>query len=260
MKGLLTVCLLLYSLAIQSAPRVYMTSLDWPPYSGESLIDNGLSVAVAREAFAAMGYELIVEFKPWVRTITLAAKKDQYIGYFPEYYFDSSEFVFSDPIGSGPLGIMENVKRPVAWSDLQDLKNLRIGVVQGYVNTKDFDSMVEQGLLQVEASANDIHNIYKVAKGRLDTAVIDKNVLDYLISIDRQADVLSQSVRMNRRLLENKLLYLAFKNTPEGNNWRDIFNQGLMKIDIDAILQRYGQADVDKIDRSASEQKKPESN
>lgn len=221
-----------------------MTSLDWPPYSGESLVDQGFSVVVAREAFAAMGYELVVEFKPWVRAVALAGKNEKYIGYFPEYWFDTNEFIFSEPIGSGPLGLMENVKWPISWTTLDDLKNLQIGVVQGYVNTKEFDLMVEQGDLQVEASVNDVRNIHKVAKGRLDTAVIDTNVLDYLISIDRRAEMLAQRVRMNSRMLENKLLYLAFKNTPEGNNWREIFNQGLMKIDIEAILQRYGQVDT----------------
>lgn len=221
-----------------------MTSLDWPPYSGESLIDKGFSVVVAREAFAAMGYELVVEFKPWVRAVALAGKNEKYIGYFPEYWFDTNEFIFSQPIGSGPLGLMENVKWPISWTTLDDLKNLQIGVVQGYVNTKEFDLMVEQGDLQVEASVNDVRNIHKVAKGRLDTAVIDTNVLDYLISIDRRAEMLAQRVRMNSRMLENKLLYLAFKNTPEGNNWREIFNQGLMKIDVEAILQRYGQVDT----------------
>ncbi|CAM3604340.1 hypothetical protein VIAQ111709_03000 [Vibrio aquimaris] len=34
-----------------------MTSLDWPPYSGENLRENGYSIAIAREAFSAMGYE-----------------------------------------------------------------------------------------------------------------------------------------------------------------------------------------------------------
>lgn len=44
---------------------------------------------------------------------------------------------------------------------------------------------------------------------------------------------------MNERLLENKEIYLAFKNTPEGQNWRDVFNQGLKKIDTALIIERY---------------------
>ncbi|MEZ8100318.1 substrate-binding periplasmic protein [Vibrio bivalvicida] len=239
MKWLLLVILIFSVIPCGATQRVYMTSLEWPPYSGEELEGYGLSVAVAREAFAAMGYELIVEFKPWVRTVALANKSNKYIGYFPEYYFETDEFVFSNSIGQGPLGLVENTKFPIKWNSLDDLTLYRIGVVQGYVNTTEFDLLVEEGLIQVEASANDLRNIYKVAKGRLDAAVIDSNVLEYLIGIDPRADVLANRLRMNERLLESKELYLAFKNTPEGQNWRDVFNDGLEKVDISLIVEKY---------------------
>ena len=220
------------------AQKVYMTSLDWPPYSGETLVENGLSVAIAREAFAVMGYELVVEFKPWVRTVTTASKREKYIGYFPEYAFETEDFVFSDSIGSGPLGFVQNRERPILWSELIDLSDYRIGVVQGYINTQAFDDLVDKGELSVEAAENDILNIYKVAKGRVELAVIDANVLRYLIEIDPRREVLQRRVEMNRQLLEVKHLYLAFKNTPEGHSWRRIFNQGLRQIDIESIEAR----------------------
>jgi ABC-type amino acid transport substrate-binding protein len=237
-------CLLwatLFCSSVAAEQKVYMTSLEWPPYSGADLPENGYSVAIAREAFAAMGYELVVDFQPWVRAVALATKSDRYMGYFPEYFFETSDFVFSDSIGSGPLGFVENTRFPIEWQSLSDLRFLRIGVVQGYVNTKEFDQMVAEGHLQVEASANDTRNIHKVAKGRLDAAVIDPNVLEYLISVDVREGLLRKRLRMNARLLENKQLYMAFKNQPEGKAIRDIFNQGLEKIDIDSIVSRLKQ-------------------
>lgn len=215
--------------------RVYMTSLDWPPYAGQSLSDNGTSVSVAKAAFAAMGYELVVEFKPWVRTVASASKQDKYIGYFPEYWFDSEEFVFSESIGSGPLGLVQNRNKPIQWQNLEDLKQYRIGVVQGYVNTAQFDALVTNETLTVEASVSDSRNIHKVAKNRLDAAVIDIHVLAYLIDTDPRSEVLKDRLEMNSQLLEEKQLYLAFKNTPEGKNWRDVFNQGLQLIKQDEI-------------------------
>lgn len=224
---------------------VYMTSLEWPPYSGEELDENGLSIAIAREAFSVMGYELIVEFKPWVRTVASASKQEKYIGYFPEYYFVTNEFVFSNSIGTGPLGFMQNRQKPIVWSTLNDLSEYRIGVVQGYVNTKRFDELVERGGLNVEASISDSRNIYKVAKGRLDLAVIDSNVLEYLIDTDPRKEMLSERVEMNRQLLETKQLYLAFKNSPEGHNWRDIFNKGLSQVNVETISSRLFQQTTD---------------
>lgn len=220
-----------------------MTSLDWPPYSGENLEENGLSIAIARDAFAAMGYELVVEFKPWVRTVTLASKKDKYIGYFPEYEFDTEEFVFSNAIGSSPLGFVELSSAKVSWNSLDDLIPLRIGVVQGYVNTTEFDHMVEQGMLSVEATTNDVRNIYKVAKGRLPLAVIDQNVLEYLIRVDPRKDILAKRVNFNARPLEHKKVVVAFRNTVEGRQWRDIFNLGLKRIDVSSIASRLSHPD-----------------
>lgn len=227
--------LLLLTWQVQANQRVVMTSLNWPPYSGEELIEQGVSVAIAKEAFAAMGYQLVVEFKPWVRTVTTASRKAQYIGYFPEYYFDTQEFVFSDPIGHGPLGLVENTQSPIRWSTLSDLTQYRVGTVKGYVNTPEFDQMVASGSLTVEETLDDLRNVYKVAKGRLDAAVIDANVLDFLIRRDSRSALLSKRLRMNPTLLAEKDLFLAFNNSEEGRKWRDIFNQGLAKIDPLAI-------------------------
>ncbi|MFW7523102.1 substrate-binding periplasmic protein [Vibrio ostreicida] len=230
MKSLLLCSILLFSSLSMAKPQVFMTSLEWPPYSGSELPEQGFSVAVAKAAFAAMGYELVVEFQPWVRAVALATKEDKYIGYFPEYYFETKDFLFSESIGNGPLGLVENTRFPVKWQTLDDLTLLSIGVVQGYINTTEFDEMVKKGELQVEASADDARNIHKVAKGRLDVAVIDSNVLDYLISVDIRAGLLKKRLQMNPRLLEDKELYMAFNNSESGLTWRNIFNQGLKKI------------------------------
>ncbi|NOH71090.1 amino acid ABC transporter substrate-binding protein [Vibrio pectenicida] len=238
MKWLLLCWLGIIPSLVLASNKVYMTSLDWPPYSGENLRENGYSIAIAREAFSVMGYDLIVDFEPWVRAVSLATKSEKYIGYFPEYIFDTQDFVFSDSIGSGPLGLVENSNSPVKWSKLVDLKTLRIGVVQGYVNTKEFDDMVANGEINIEASSNDTMNIHKVAKRRLDAAVIDSNVLEHLISEDTQEAFLRQYLQMNTKLLDNKQIHVAFRNEPKGIDLKMIFNQGLEKIDIESIIHR----------------------
>lgn len=215
-----------------------MTSLDWPPYSGKDLAENGVSIAIAREAFAKVGYELVVDFQPWVRTVRTAARKEKYIGYFPEYEFETDEFVFSDSIGLSPLGFVEQVAKPVRWDKLEDLTQYRIGVVQGYVNTKEFDQLVAQGEFSIEASTDDLRNIHKVAKGRLDLAVIDANVLKYLIHSGTRKEVLLQRIQMNEKMLELKKIVVAFRNTEEGRKWRDIFNKGLAQINVSEVIER----------------------
>lgn len=185
-----------------------------------------------------MGYELEVDFNPWSRTVASVAKKDLYIGYFPEYFFETDSFVFSEPIGTGPLGFVEAIAKPILWQSLQDLTDYRLGVVQGYKNTAELDELIEKGEVDWEAEIDDRHNIYKVAKGRLDLAVIDVNVFEYLVATDARADILKSRVKMNERLLLDAELFVAFKNTEQGRRWRGVFNEGLKQVDIDAIAQR----------------------
>ncbi|MBE3667963.1 ABC transporter [Vibrio navarrensis] len=235
----LVVLVLCYSVVCRAEmPKVHLTSLEWPPYSGANLPENGYSVAIAREAFLAMGYALEVEFHPWPRAIAKVAKSEQFVGYFPEYEFATQEYVFSTSLGSGPLGFVENINKPIGWKSLRDIIPFRVGVVQDYINTPELDAMIAAQQLYVEQSANDLLNIYLVAKGRLDIAVIDANVLAYLVEADPKADFLRQQVKMNEKLLVEKQLHIAFKNTPLGIQWRDTFNRGLAQVDRLAVIER----------------------
>ena len=242
MRQALAMILLLWSTVCLSDNVVRLTSLEWPPYSGKQLDHQGASVAVAKAAFAAMGYQLEVDFFPWSRTVSLARNNSTaYAGYFPEYYADdiAQQFIYSDEIGSGPLGFVEQSQKPVNWSTLNDLKDYRIGIVQDYVNTKEFDAMAESGQLTTEAVINDKSNLLKVINGRLDLAVIDRNVMDYLFKTDRSLRNKAARANFNTRLLANKKLYICFKKTPQGQKLAEIFNQGLARIDIHSIMAKY---------------------
>ena len=220
------------------ADTYHMTSLEWPPYSGAKLDNQGASIAVAKAAFKAMGHDLVVEFFPWSRSVKMAQKDgSKYIGYFPEYFYETEDFHFSEVMGSGPLGFVEAKKKPISWEKVADIKNYKIGVVQDYVNTKELDDMIAKGEIKAEAVVSDDKNVLKVAGGRLDAAVIDSNVLDYLKLNSKPVRRVSKDVQMNKKLLVDKKLYVAFKNTKEGRAVAKIFNEGLKKIDIDAIMK-----------------------
>lgn len=223
----------------QGQKKVHFTSLEWPPYSGAGLRGQGASVAVAKAAFEVMGYDLQVDFYPWARTVGLAkAKGSHYHGYFPEYYSAEieQEFLFSDPIGTGPLGFAEQTFNPILWEKMDDLASYKIGVVRGYVNTEELDKRIADGRIKAEPVVADVDNIKKLSIGRLDLAVIDPNVFNYLMAHKPELKKAKPLVKINYRILENKELFLCFKNTEEGNELRAIFNQGLKKIDIEAVM------------------------
>ena len=216
---------------------VYLTSLDWPPYT-QAAEPHGAVEEVVRQAFKAAGYTLVVDYLPWNRAVANAKSDPKYLGYFPEYYAKDIEadFVFSRPVGSGPLGFAERKADPVRWASLDDLKGLPIGTVFGYVNTDEFDQRVKDGRLKVDEAQSDLLNLKKLQAGRTRLAVIDGNVMAHLLGSDPELAPLARDLQFNARLLEDKDLFVCFRKDGKGQEMARIFNEGLAKIDAKAIL------------------------
>jgi polar amino acid transport system substrate-binding protein len=218
--------------------EVRLASLEWPPYTGKSLPGQGASAAIAREAFKAMGYTLIIDFYPWTRAVNLVKHNSRFVGYFPEYYSSEIEkqYFYSDVIGSGVLGFAERENKPVVWNSLDDLAWLKIGVVQDYVNTEELDQKIAQKKLQSDVATNDLKNLLKLNGKRIDLAVVDQNVFNFLINTSPELASAKKQLRFNERILENKSLFVCFRKDPEGERLQKIFNEGLKKININAIM------------------------
>lgn len=216
---------------------VYLASLEWAPYSGKNLKQQGASAAVAKAAFKAMGHELKIDFFPWTRAVNMATSPtSKYLGYFPEYAFESDTFNLSNSMGQSPLGIVENKNKPIHWQTVQDFSKYKLGVVQDYINTEELDALIATGAIKVKTSTSDLMNVQKVAGGRLDAAVIDTNVL---ISLLKNNKKIQDKVQINSKILMNKDLFVAFKNSADGDKWLAIYNQGLSKIDVTAVMAPY---------------------
>lgn len=218
--------------------EVRLASLEWPPYTGKSLPGQGASAAIAREAFKAMGYTLLIDFYPWTRAVNLVKHNSRFVGYFPEYYSPEIEkqYFYSDVIGSGVLGFAERENKPVVWNSLDDLAWLKIGVVQDYVNTEELDQKIAQKKLQSDVATNDLKNLLKLNGKRIDLAVVDQNVFNFLINTSPELASAKKQLRFNERILENKSLFVCFRKDPEGERLQKIFNEGLKKININAIM------------------------
>ena len=217
---------------------VKLTSLEWPPFSGAQLPGLGASAAVARAALGAADTALEVEFYPWQRAVKTGLETAGYAGYFPEYYSVelTEKCLFSEPAGASPLGFVERRDGPVTWNSLDDLAPVVIGTVNGYVNTEEFDKRVADGRIKVESVVDDLTNIRKVANHRIRLAVIDRNVLDYLLVSEPSVADVRASLQFNARPLEVKKLYICFRKDAIGASAKRRFDDGLGKIDVQAIM------------------------
>jgi len=213
---------------------VYLSSLDWPPYVGERLPENGINARIIRKAFAAMGYELKILFVPWRRTMRMVDTDFQVVGYFPEYYSKerAQKYTFSASYACSPVSLLERKKDSVTWGSIDDLSGLRVGFVGGYVNTPELDEAIANGTICADYAPSDKSNIMKVIKGRLDCAVVDPIVYSYLAVTDPEVGKYSDTVQIEPRTFGVNELFVAFKKDGQGRFFARILNEGLRKIGI----------------------------
>lgn len=224
------------------AADVTLTTLEWPPYTSPSLPEGGATTSIVRQAFENIGIEADVVYLPWKRAITMAKDDSAAAAYYPGYHCRHVEgFVASEPIGFGPLGLVENTAAPITWTSLDDLgeQKLKIGTVLGYANTDDFDEKAGTGWIEVIPAADDLTNLRKLLRQRIDAAVIDKLVLSYLLATEASLAGGQGELAFDERPLEEKTLYLCFNDNENGRALRDQFNSGLALLDVEALVERY---------------------
>nr|WP_207160354.1 transporter substrate-binding domain-containing protein [Rhodospirillum rubrum] len=190
--------------------RLVVSSSYWPPYTGPELPGGGKVVAPIAAALREIGVALKVIYVPWPRALSLFAE-GEVDGFLPTYDRHGQSCQLSEPVLDTVLGFVEPVDAPVHWAWLSDLAGLRIGLVVGYSNAPEFDRLVASGVLTTEVVTSDLRNVLKVAAGRLDLAVIDREVFDHLIAHEPEARAVAHEVRFSRRLLAIRPVFLCLR-------------------------------------------------
>jgi polar amino acid transport system substrate-binding protein len=230
--------LLLLSPLAGMAQTWKITSLDWPPFSGENLPEGGAGIAVLRAALKAEGIDLQVEFYPWTRAIVTSKRDASYAGFFPAWPEDvPAEYTPSVALFESPVGLVEPVAKPIRWNKLEDLSGKSIGTVQDYGNTPEFMALISSGAISTQIAMNDLTNVRKVAAGRMDAAFIDLNNLGYFLQHD--AKDIAHKVQANKKIIENKQLLLAINNKFSERRAPAILKSGVAKINPDKIIKDY---------------------
>jgi polar amino acid transport system substrate-binding protein len=220
------------------AQTVRLASTEWPPYSGAELVQQGAATAVVRAAFASMGVSVKVEFFPWARAVMLGTSDKSFDGYFPGYP-DAERMrksYASLPIGSSPLGFAQRMDNPINWQDISDLTGLRLGVVNGYVNTMDLDAAIAADQVHGDVAPSDQSNLTKLFMARVDAAVIDRHVFEYLSLTDPTIAAQGGKLEFNKKILSNRDIHVFFKRTPQGQILQHTFDLGLKKINATKVF------------------------
>jgi len=247
-KRLLASLLLVFPLALPAAATdnarvMRLASLEWLPYVGADLAQEGWSTFVAATAARQFNYRTEIEYFPWTRAMQLGVKNARYAGYFPAYYTEerARQCHFSAPIGSSTIGIAYLKSTPLQWSALQDLDKFKLAVVAGFSNGQAFDAMVREGKLNVDASPNDMLNLRKLLARRVDAVVIDKLVLRYLLLTEPSIAKDGAQIAFHEKPLAELPLHVCFQRSPAGLEMQQAFNAAMQAVSLRRLENDYFQ-------------------
>jgi len=114
---------------------------------------------------------------------------------------------------------------------------VRIGTVLGYLNTKEFDKLVEDKVLDASTVYTDRLNLRRVAYGRIDLAVIDRLTLQHLLTQDEQLKPYRNLLEFNPRLLAEQNLHICFAKNERGRLLKTVFDQAFDMKKAEQIIQ-----------------------
>lgn len=234
LAGVLPLMVLLFAFSACAEP-LRLSTLEWPPFVGQDLPDQGTTSARVRSICAVAGLDLALSFLPWKRVL-MEARTGLAQGYFPEYRSADreKEFYFSKAVGCSVVGLVHRRDATLDWTRLEDLASYRIGVVDGYVNTEEFDRLVGAGVLNPVKCNSDELALRMLEAGRIDAAVMDRAVFRHLAGRVEPSQN-SSSLVFAAKILAVHSLHVCFPRTPAGKMLAERFDRAIVSGGLELI-------------------------
>lgn len=234
-------CLLVALPAWGQSKKLVFATVEWEPYYGPKLKNDGFITEITKAAFKHSGYDVEVKFMNWNRALE-RAKQGKFDGVMGAYYNDerAEVFEYSEPIGTADVVLFSQKGKNISYQSLEDLKPYKIGVLRGYANTEEFD---KADFLKKEVAEKADLNIRKLARGRLDLFVGSKAVNLYLIQT-KYPDFVGKFDVVEPPLSTNSLYNIISKKIKGSAQIKADFDKGLKAIQengtYDEILKSHG--------------------
>lgn len=200
-----------------------------PPYATEGRGDQGIALRIVREALRTQGHDVVYTFMPWGRALeeTRAGKWDgtAYWGHKPEH---EKSFLLSDNVLTEVWVVLYRSALTVDWRVPEDLAPYTFGAIKTYTYTPEFHALFASGKLKVDWTPDDIALLHKLAAGRVDTIMLDRNVACYLID-NHLTGVEARTIKAHPRLItDNFTTHLMLpKVLPQSQARVEAMNKGL---------------------------------
>ena len=204
-------CSMVFMPTLHAGETWKITSLEWPPYAGSKVENQGHSIQKLRKLLQKQDITLIIEFYPWKRSKYLVETNNEYIGIFPawpEDVFDGA--IISPAVDWSEIAILKIPDKVVSFDSIDELfEKYSVGIVSTYHYPKIIDNAIKKYPHNVERASNELSLLKKLLAGRGDVAITDPIVMQYLSKQEWSSKIETVSIIMEKELV------LAFRDDEE---------------------------------------------
>ena len=203
---------------------IKLATCEWAPFSGKKIKNQGITTSIIKKCFNDQFVKVQIDFMPWSRVIKVV-QNGEYDAAYPAYYSKEREkhFKYSKYFMASPIHFCVTKNSKITFKSLEDMKAYKIGIVNGYVNSREFDAAT---FLNKKKANNDKTNLFKLVNNRVDTIVIDKYASEYYKATNKEfANV--ELKYLDPPLETKKLFLLVSKNISHSDKIIKIFNKGI---------------------------------
>lgn len=234
------------------AETITVVADQWCPYNcAENEEKRGYMVEIARAALAKSGVTIEYKTMPWSRALELTRKGD-FDALIGAAKSDAEGFVYPKTVqGFAEMQLWTKPESQWVFSGVESFQNMSIGAIADYSYSDAVDAYLQDHLhdkdhIQLVGGDTPMElNLRKLAAGRIDVMLEDKNVLFYHFSSQGKSFPLRDAGSlMETEPRENSFLYVAFSpNKPNSQHYADLLDQGMQALrqsgELKKILDSY---------------------
>ncbi|MTI08800.1 substrate-binding periplasmic protein [Curvivirga aplysinae] len=220
---------------------ISLVSVNWEPYYGDNLLNQGYIAELTKTAFEREGYKVKFTFLPWKRALKHAAL-GRYDGLLGAYLTEerTKNFVYSKPISRVQTVLLSLKKSNIQFDELRQLSPYKIGVIRGASGGRVFDAATYLNKIPVDLPDQ---NIEKLINGRIDMIFSGKEHI--IRSLNQKLPNWDNQIKIHQPAIEENLIYNAIsKMVTNPEKIVEAFNRGFIKIKADGtfdkILSKHG--------------------
>lgn len=233
--------LVLLAPGFAGAETLRLVADPWPPFTDQTLLNNGLATDLVETALSRAGYATNYTEVPWARAVR-GLQNAEYDVVASAWFSEARATFgyFSQPYLVNRIRFLRRKGSAIDYRTLSDLYPYRIAVMRGYAYSSEFSS--DPNLTKIEVGSFE-SGARMLQRQRVDLVLEDEFVANYHFgrSLQKIADELEF---VPLALRENGLHILIRRTHPEHQLIAERFNQAIAAMRADGsyaqILKRHG--------------------